>query len=149
MVPLLRSYCLSSQSPQSMSAHNVLHLYKCTHGHVGTWTVALCRKSRVGCKWFDWHQKCIGNVSVHLQLEMNTPEFLNVPTHCDLNSWGQTNMGAVPLKLGHIFIWTSFLILLQRTHFWNVSKHFEYTWYPGITLITIQLLFQTSAGKSI
>jgi hypothetical protein len=134
-----------------MSALNVLHLYKRTHGHVWTWIVALFQKSRVGCKRFGRHQRFIGKVSLRLQLEINTPQFLIVLTHNSLNNWGEVNVGAVPWKVGHIlvFVWTSFLILLRRTLSWNVYKHFGYTLYPGIALFTSKLRFQTPAGKPI
>ena len=56
-------------------------------------------------------KKCIGKISLHLQLETNTPEILNVPSYNNQNNWGQANLGAVLWKLGHIFIWTTFLIL--------------------------------------
>ena len=92
-------------------------------------------------------KKCIGEASLHLQLEMNTSDFLNFPKQINLNNWGQVNVRAVPLKLGHI--WTSFLILLRRTYFWNVPKHCGYTLYPGITLITSELRLKASAGKPI
>ena len=46
------------------NAQYVLHLSQCTHGHVWSWTVAPFQRSRGGCKWFDRHENCVGEVSL-------------------------------------------------------------------------------------
>ena len=52
-----------------------------------------------GCEWFDGHQKCVGEVSLHFQLELNTLGSLSVHADKNLKGYGLANVGAVPLKL--------------------------------------------------
>lgn len=37
------------------------------------------QKSQCGCEWFGRLKKCIGEVPIHFQLELNTPGILSVP----------------------------------------------------------------------
>ena len=50
----------------------ICHLNQCTRGHVRTWTVAPFQRSRGGRAWFDRHQKCVGKMSLHFQLQLVT-----------------------------------------------------------------------------
>ena len=45
-------------------------------------TVAHFLWSPSGCECFDRHQKCVGEVSLHFQLELNTIRFSSVSTGC-------------------------------------------------------------------
>jgi hypothetical protein len=42
--------------------------------------------------------KCIGEVTVHFRLELNTLGVLDVPTDEKLMDWGRANMWAVPRR---------------------------------------------------
>ena len=90
-------------------ASNVLHhhLWQCSNGHVRSWTVAHFYRSRGGCQWFDRHQKCVGEVSLHFQLEMDTLGVVSVSTDKNLKDWGRANVGAITSKTlcGHILVW--------------------------------------------
>jgi hypothetical protein len=50
------------------------------HGHIWPWTVAPFQRSQGGRQWFDMHQKCNGEVSLHLQFELNVLGLLIVST---------------------------------------------------------------------
>jgi len=46
--------------------------------------VANFPSSRAGCKWFDRHQKCLGEVSLHFEFGLNVVGTLSVPTDKNL-----------------------------------------------------------------
>jgi hypothetical protein len=51
--------------------------------HAWTRLMMDCRtisKVSGGCEWFDRQTKCVGEVSLHFQLETDTLQFLSVPT---------------------------------------------------------------------
>ena len=108
-------FTLYIKSQFTTDAQNVSHLNQCTHGHVWSCTVALLQKAGGGGEWFDTHEKCVGEVSLHFQLELNTLEVLNVVRDKNTKHWGQANVVAVPRKLlvrWHVLMWT--LIVLLR-----------------------------------
>jgi len=48
----------------TISAQNILHLNQCTWVYVWSWTVAPFQRSRVACKSFGRHKKCVSKVSI-------------------------------------------------------------------------------------
>jgi hypothetical protein len=50
-----------------------------------------------GCEWFDGHKKCVGEVSLHFQLELHAlgegGGGFSVPTDKTLKNRGQNNVG--------------------------------------------------------
>jgi len=52
------------------------HLNRCTHLRDWSWTVAPCRKSWGGYEWFSRQQNFVGEVSIDLQVELNSFSFL-------------------------------------------------------------------------
>ena len=81
------------KSQFTTNAQSILQLNQCTHGHAWSWTVAPFQRSLGGCEWFHRHQKCVGDESLHFQLEMNTLGFSNLPTYKNLKNWVRTNLG--------------------------------------------------------
>jgi hypothetical protein len=73
---MLIYYCLSRQNYRN-SGPNVLHLILCTNGHVRSWTVTPYQRSRVDYELFDRNQKCVGEVTLRFQLELNTQGVLS------------------------------------------------------------------------
>jgi len=60
-------------------AQNVLHLNQSTHGHIKSWTVAPFQRPQVVANGSDRHKKCVGEVSLNFQLQLNILEVLSVP----------------------------------------------------------------------
>ena len=117
------------KSQFTINAQNVLHLNPCTHGHVWSWTVAPFQRSRGSCEWFDRHQNCAGEVSLHFKLKLNTLGVLVSPRiKVYRRKWGMY----LEKVCRHIMIWTFSLVLLWEIHFWSLSKHF------GCTLCTVK-----------
>jgi hypothetical protein len=56
-------------------AQNVLHLNQCTHGHVKSWTAAPFQRPWVVANGSDRHKKCVGEVSLNFQLQLNILSF--------------------------------------------------------------------------
>ena len=48
------------------------------------------------CEWFDRHQKCVGEVPLHFELQLNTLGVFICPTVKNLKDSGQANVGPVP-----------------------------------------------------
>ena len=72
---------LSKHSVSATTSASFSRLLKCPLLlSVHTWTVAPFKRSRGYCDWFDRHKKCVGEASLHLQLDLNTLGFLNVPS---------------------------------------------------------------------
>ena len=97
-------------------------LYQCTQGHVWSRTLPPFRRSWGGCEWSDSHQICVGEASIHFQLELNTLHFLSVHTVEKLKDWSRANAEAILWKLsvcGHKLIWNFLLALKWGTHSWN------------------------------
>jgi len=67
-------------------------------GHICSRNDSLFQRSHGGYKWFDRHQKCTGEVSLHFQSQLNTLVFSSVLTDKNLKDRGQENVGAVPRK---------------------------------------------------
>jgi len=42
--------------------------------------VTPCERSRGGCEWFYTHQKCVVEVTLHFQFELNSLEVVSVGT---------------------------------------------------------------------
>jgi len=78
----------------------VLHLYQCRHGHVRSWKFATFLRSAGDCEWLDrLKKKCVGEVSVHLKLELNKLGCSNIHTNENLRDGWRENVEAVPRKL--------------------------------------------------
>jgi hypothetical protein len=52
-----------------------------------------------GWQLFDTHEKRVGAVPLHFQLEASTPVILGFPTHKNLKDWGRANVEAQVRKL--------------------------------------------------
>jgi len=68
------------------------------------------QRSWSGCELFNRHKIRVGKVSLHFQLELNTPGGFNVPTDKNLKNYGGPNMRPVPRKHNGYE-----LLLLQET----------------------------------
>jgi hypothetical protein len=55
---------------------NVHHLNHCMHGHVKSWTAAPFQRPWVVTNGSDRHQKCVGEVSLNFQLQLNILGFV-------------------------------------------------------------------------
>jgi hypothetical protein len=97
-------------------------LYQRTQGHVFSRTVAPFLRSRLGFEWSERHQICVGEVSVHFHLELNTLGFSSVPTVKNLKDWSRANAEAILWTLslwGHTSIWNFVLTLMWEACSWN------------------------------
>jgi len=90
------SYCLSCHNSQKEKCSNWNPLYPCTQGHFWSGTVPHFLRSWGGCEWSDKNQVCVGEASIHFQLELNTLHFSSVPTVRNLKDWSRANAEAVP-----------------------------------------------------
>ena len=92
---LLGSYCFSRHSSQQM-----LKMASSwgTHAHIRSWTVAPFRRSRSRCECFQEHKKCVGEVCLYFQLELNTLGILSAPTDKNTENWCRTKVGALLRK---------------------------------------------------
>jgi hypothetical protein len=115
------------KSQFTTDTQNVLHLNHCTHGHVWSLTVAPFQRSWGGCEWFDSHKKCVFEVSVNFQLELDMLGFLAVPTYTNVRIEVGRTWGLYLEYCGHRVTWTFSLVLVWGTHTWSLSEHFRYT----------------------
>ena len=124
---------------QNVHHHQHHHLHLCSSGHVWSWSVAPFHRSRGRCHWFGRHQKCVFEVYIHLQLELNTLGIVSVSTDKNLKDWGRANVWATTSKTvcGRILILTSLLGLVWEAHCWRMLKHFRYTLYKYSTLYSV------------
>ena len=86
-------------------AQNILHLVQCTNGHVISWTVVPFQRSRGCCEWFDRHQKYVGEVFLHFQVELNALWVQSVPTDKNIKDCGRANVRAVPRRPAFAYIY--------------------------------------------
>ena len=92
-----------------------LYLNHCTHGHIWSWTFAPFQASQGGCELFERYPECVGEVSLHCQLDLNTMGILNFSTHINLKNCSRVNAENKDLADIHrheIF----FLVLVWGTH---------------------------------
>jgi hypothetical protein len=84
-------FLLFIKSQFTINAQNVLHLNQLRPGHTWSWTTVPFQWSpgEGGSKRFGRHKKCVGEVSLHFQLELNAVEVLSVHTDNILKEWGQ------------------------------------------------------------
>jgi hypothetical protein len=100
VIDLISVECLLCiKSHFTINAQNVLNLSKCMHGRVWSCPLAPIQRSWGSFEWSDRHKNCVGEVCLYFQLELNTLEFLSIPTDKNLKEWGEANTGVVPRKL--------------------------------------------------
>ena len=58
-------------------AQNIPHRNQSMHGHVRRWPGAPFQWSPGSCERFDGLKKCVGEGSLHFQLQLNTRRFLS------------------------------------------------------------------------
>jgi hypothetical protein len=80
--------------------------------------------------------KCVGEVSVHFHLELDTLGVVNVSTDKNLKDWGRANVGATTSKILCEHILAFVLGLVWEAHCWRMFNHFRYTLCKYSTLFS-------------
>ena len=81
------------------NAQYFLHLNQGTHGHIRPLSGMPFQRSWDGCEWLGKHQKCVCDLPLDFQFELNTQGFLSIPTYENLKDWGGELLGGCALKL--------------------------------------------------
>ena len=87
------------KSQLTVCAHNIFHLNQCTRKHFWTWTLVPFQKFCDSSECFDEGRKYVGEVSVHLQLELNVLGFISFSTDKKLKGPSAAHCSAVPREM--------------------------------------------------
>jgi hypothetical protein len=161
---LLGSSCFSRHSSRQMLK---MASSLCTHAHIHSRTVAPFRKFQGLCEWFEGHKKCVGEVCLYYQLDLNTLGILRAPTNKNTKSWCRTNVGALfrkpfaeihwyqlfpPFWCGELTPEVCLSILdtpciTVPVHLWFALGECWYKMYKNIYNVWTSLLFKIGTGN--